>query len=94
MILNRYSAETVPFEQYYNGGNYMKKHICLLLAIAMLVCCIPFAALAAGEGYYTVAGYGTLCGSDWNPGDSNNQMTWNEETGLYEKTFESVPAGT
>ena len=72
----------------------MKKHICLLMAIAMLVCCIPFSAFAADEGYYTVAGTEDLCGSGWNPEDSNNQMTLNAETGLYEKTFESVPAGT
>ena len=72
----------------------MKKTICLLMAIAMLVCCIPMGAFAAGEGYYTVAGTEALCGSGWNPEDSNNQMTWNETTGLYEKTFESVPAGT
>ncbi|MBQ7230431.1 MAG: hypothetical protein IJX04_05995, partial [Oscillospiraceae bacterium] len=72
----------------------MKKHICLLMAIAMLVCCIPFGAFAAEEGYYSVAGTGALCGSEWNPEDPNNQMTLNEETGLYEKTFESVAAGT
>ena len=29
----------------------MKKTICLLMAIAMLVCSIPFGAFAVGEGY-------------------------------------------
>ena len=71
----------------------MKKQICLLLAIAMLVCCIPMSAFAADEAYYSVAGSDSLCGSGWDPTDSNNQMTLNAE-GLYEKYYENVPAGT
>ena len=50
-------------------------------------------AFAADEAYYTVAGSETLCGSNWNPEDSNNQMIPNAE-GLYEKYYENVPAGT
>ena len=33
------------------GGKFMKKTICLLMAIAMLVCSIPFGAFAVGEDY-------------------------------------------
>ena len=44
------------------------------------------------QGYY-VAGSGTLCGANWDPGYAANKMTLNAD-GLYEKTFEKVPAGT
>lgn len=42
---------------------------------------------------YTVAGVGTLCFSEWDVADTYNDMTYNEETGLYEKTFTGIPAG-
>ena len=45
-------------------------------------------------GTYTVAGVAGLCGSDWNTTDTYNDMTYNEETGLYEKTFTGIPEGT
>lgn len=49
---------------------------------------------ATGDGNtYTVAGVAGLCGSEWNPGDTYNDMTFNAETGLYEKTFTGIPAG-
>lgn len=70
----------------------MKKLISLLLVFAMLVCYIP-ANVAAEDGFYTVAGTEGLCGSSWNPEDTNNQMTLNGETGLYEKYYIDVPAG-
>lgn len=44
-------------------------------------------------GTYTVAGVAGLCGSEWNVGDTYNDMKLNPETGLYEKTFTGVPAG-
>ena len=44
----------------------MKKPICLLLVIAILLCCVPVGVFAAGTSYY-VAGVGALCGSNWNP---------------------------
>lgn len=48
----------------------------------------------AGEyDSYTVAGVGTLCYSEWDVADTYNDMTLNEETGLYEKTFKGIPAG-
>ena len=70
----------------------MKKLISLLLAIAMLVCCIPVGVLAADEAYF-VAGTPELCGSNWACGDEANKMTLNAD-GLYEKVYVSVPAGT
>ncbi len=43
---------------------------------------------------YTVAGVAGLCYSEWNVTDTYNDMTLNAETGLYEKTFKGIPAGT
>lgn len=43
---------------------------------------------------YTVAGVAGLCYSEWNVADTYNDMTLNAETGLYEKTFKGIPAGT
>ena len=45
------------------------------------------------NGTYTVAGFATLCGSEWSTTDTYNDMTFNAETGLYEKLFTGVPAG-
>ena len=70
----------------------MKKLISLLLAIAMLVCCIPVSAFAADEAYF-VAGTAELCGNAWACNDEANKMTLNAD-GLYEKVYVSVPAGT
>lgn len=46
------------------------------------------------DGTYTVAGVAALCGSEWNVSDTANDMTYNEETGLYELTIPGVPAGS
>lgn len=43
---------------------------------------------------YIVAGFGSLCGSDWDPGDRNNRMTDEDSDGIYTKTYENVAAGT
>ena len=69
----------------------MKKLISLLLVFAMLLCYVPMGVFAAEEAYY-VAGNAELCGSAWACDDANNKMTLNAD-GLYEKTFEAVPAG-
>ena len=45
------------------------------------------------EELYTVAGFGALCGTEWNPGDLNNKLSLNAD-GLYEKTYFSVAAGS
>lgn len=42
---------------------------------------------------FYVAGVAALCGEDWNPGAEANKMTVGA-SGLYEKTFENVPAGS
>ena len=42
---------------------------------------------------FTVAGEAGLCGSEWVPTDSANDMTLNAD-GLYEKVFTNVAAGT
>lgn len=41
---------------------------------------------------YTVAGLPELCGTDWDPSDTNNDMTL--DGNLYTKTFYNVPAGS
>ena len=43
---------------------------------------------------YTVAGVSGLCGAEWNPGEAANDMVYNKDTGLYEKTFTGISAGT
>lgn len=49
---------------------------------------------SADGNVFTVAGVGTLCYSEWDVADSYNDMTLNSETGLYEKTFTGIPAGS
>lgn len=46
------------------------------------------------DGLYTVAGQSALCGSEWSTTDTYNDMVLNAETGLYEKTFTGVAAGS
>ena len=46
------------------------------------------------EGVHIVAGDDVVCGSWWDPTDMNNQLIFNEESGLFEKTYENVPKGT
>ena len=43
---------------------------------------------------YTAVGQAGLCGSDWNTGDTANDMTYDEATGTYTKTFTGIAAGT
>ena len=42
---------------------------------------------------YFVAGSETLCGKSWDPGDTNNKMTKNED-GTYSKTYNKVNSGS
>lgn len=49
---------------------------------------------ADGISLFTVAGVSGLCGAEWDPSYSGNDMTYNAKTGLYEKTFTGIPAGT
>ncbi len=43
---------------------------------------------------YIVAGFGSLCGSDWDPSDHNNRMFDDDGDGIFTKTYENVAAGT
>ena len=49
---------------------------------------------ADGISVFTVAGQAGLCGKEWDPSYSANDMTYNSGTGLYEKTFTGIAAGT
>ena len=50
MFFNRGQPRKLSWLLSNIGGKFMKKTICLLMAIALLVCCIPFGAFADGEG--------------------------------------------
>lgn len=54
---------------------------------------VPYGETEA-EALYIVAGFGSLCGSEWDPGDRNNKMTDEDGDGIYTKTYENVSAGT
>lgn len=49
--------------------------------------------LGANE-IHVVAGDAELCGSNWDPADKNNQMTYNADKKVYEITYENVDKGT
>lgn len=58
---------------------------------------ITWSSDAAGEPEtvtYVVAGADALCGSAWNPTDTNNLMLKNDSTKRYEKVYTGVAAGT
>ena len=67
------------------------KIVSLILAVVLVfsMFAVSTAALADGE-VWTVAGAAGLCGSNWDPADSNNQMTWNADKAIYEKVYEGV----
>ena len=65
----------------------MKK---LFLMLAMLVASV---ATAMAQDVYVVAGGAELCGSTWDPGDTDNQMTLQSD-GTHAKTFTNVAVGT
>lgn len=61
--------------------------LCLALALAML----PMAVFANGDTY-VVAGFSSLCGSNWSATDAANAMTLQGD--VYVKTYTNVAAGT
>lgn len=65
----------------------MKK---LFLMLAMLVASV---ATAMAQDVYVVAGCAELCGSTWDSGDTDNQMTLQSD-GTHAKTFTNVAVGT
>lgn len=71
----------------------MKKRILsILLTLCMVLMLCPVTAFAE-EHVYRVAGESLLCGSSWDSADDNNRMTFNEETGRYEKVYTGVEPG-
>ena len=53
---------------------------------------VPYGQTEAGP-VYIVTGFGSLCGSNWDPADRNNRMTDEDGDGIYTKTYENVAAG-
>ncbi len=72
--------------------SFARRGFSLLLVALLVLSLLPAGVFAANT--YTVAGDAALCGSNWDPADQNNVMTLNAETGLYEKVYADVPAGT
>ena len=80
-----------------------KKIISVVLAAMMVmaiatVAIVTSSALEDGE-MHVVAGAPELCGNGttgygWDPADTNNQMTFNADKGIYEKVYENVAVGT
>ena len=54
----------------------------------------PVETQPAPAGTYYVAGVAALCGSEWNASDPANKLEWNGTTGLFEKVYTNVAAGT
>ena len=46
------------------------------------------------DAYYIVAGQSAICGSNWIADDENNKMSDEDGDGVFEKTYENIPAGT
>ena len=60
------------------------------------MCCVALVNVSAAstDTAWYVAGIQELCnGIHWLPGAPENQMTYNDETGLYEITFSQVGKG-
>ena len=75
-----------------------KKIISLILMVVLVmtmatVAIVSSSALEDGE-IHVVAGADGLCGSAWDPTDTNNQMTWNADKGIYEIVYTNVAAGS
>ena len=73
----------------------VKKLVLPMLIAVFAVCVIlatPIFKADAATTYYTVAGTSALCGSEWNPSDTKNDMT--AMTGGYYKIYQNVPAGS
>lgn len=74
-----------------------KKIISVILAVCMVLSMAAVAGItaSAAEGTtFIIAGEAALCTSNWKVDDVENQMTLNEGTGFYEKTYTDVAPGT
>ena len=92
------SGDRERMNQMKKTNHPIRRSLCLLLALVMVLGMLP-GVRAAGEepapaGTYYVAGVAALCGSEWNEADPDNLMTWNGETGLFEKVYADVAVGT
>lgn len=65
-----------------------------MLIITMATVGFTSAFALSADGIYVVAGSGGLCTSEWDPTDTNNQMTYNAEKDIYEKIYTDVAADT
>ncbi len=74
--------------------NTRKILVALLVLMTLMVSVFAVTASAAAGQTWTVAGESGLCGSNWNTGDKNNDMTYDEATDSYVKVFLNVKAGT
>ena len=72
------------------------KKVVLPVLVAVLSVCVILSTpivKADAASTYTVAGSSGLCGSEWNPADTNNDMTLQSD-GTYTKVYTNVPAGS
>ena len=72
------------------------KKVVLPVLVAVLSVCVILSTpivKADAASTYTVAGVSALCGSNWDPADTNNDMTLQSD-GTYTKVYTNVPAGS
>ena len=69
------------------------KSVFALFLVAVLCFTAVTPQVFAAEGTYFVAGEAALCGSEWEPADTANQMVLVSD-GIYEITYTAVAAGT
>lgn len=70
---------------------FSKVFVSTLLIIVLM---LSFGAISSfADSTYVVAGVESLCGSNWNPNDSNNAMSYDSSLGYYKKDYFNVPAG-
>ena len=72
----------------------LSKILALALVLVMLTAAFVVTTNAAAGETWTVAGSSALCGSNWNPGDANNRMSYDAATDTYYKVYNNVAAGT
>ncbi len=79
-------------QQFHPGS--ARRGFSLLMALVLVLSLLPAGVFATDGPVYIVAGDAALCGSNWDPTDTGNTMTLNDETGLYEKVYAAVPVGS
>ena len=72
---------------------HFNRVLSFIMALAMVLTMIPLMPLTASAATnYVVAGTSSLCGSNWNPGDSTNAMLAIGND-VYAKVYTNVPSG-